>query len=132
MARLLFAWLGPPSFSILCGTVAALPPILRGSPFVGASFVAGGIATAFLRETALYFLYSNGGGLVVSGLLRGALMYFEGFVIVDTDSLWLPMAQVTTSDPGFYVVRVTTAVAALVIAFLSRPLTCAVPERSRA
>jgi hypothetical protein len=107
---------GAVAFSILAGTIAALPPILRGSPFVGVPFVAGGIATAFLREIALVFIYLGGGGLVVSGLLRGAFMYLERFVITDTDSLWLPMAQVTTSDPRFYLLRVATAAAALLVA----------------
>jgi hypothetical protein len=107
---------GTMTFSILCGTVAALPPILRGSPFVGAPFVAAGIATALLRETALLLLYLGGGGLVVSGLLRGAFMYLERFVITDTDSLWFPMAQVATSDPRFYLLRAGTAAAALTVA----------------
>jgi hypothetical protein len=43
-------------------------------------------------------------------------MYLERFVITDTDSLWLPMAQVTTSDPRFYLLRVATAAAALLVA----------------
>jgi hypothetical protein len=104
------------AFSILAGTLAALPPILRGSPFVAASFVLGGIATALLRETALAFLYVGGGGLLVSGLLRGVFLTFEGFVLTDTESLWLPMAQVTTSDPRFYLLRVATAALALGLA----------------
>jgi hypothetical protein len=107
---------GAMAFSIVAGTITALPPILRGSPFVGTPFLAGGIATALLRETALVFLYLGGGGLAVSGLLRGAFMYLERFVITDTESLWLPMAQVTTSDPRFYLLRVATAAAALLLA----------------
>jgi hypothetical protein len=107
---------GAVAFSILAGTVAALPPILRGSPFVGAPFVAGSVAAAFLREIALALVYLGGGGLLVSGLLRGALMYFERFVITDTDSLWLPLAQFSTSDPRFYLLRVATAAAALAVA----------------
>jgi hypothetical protein len=42
-------------------------------------------------------------------------MFFEGRIITDVESLFLPLAQYTTSEPRFDLLRAATAAVALLL-----------------
>ena len=100
--------------SIVTGTSLALPALLPGS-FVEPKVLAAGLFVALVREIGLVQIYLKGGGLPLAGLARGVLLFFEGRILADADTLLLPLAQYTTSEPRFYLLRAATALAALAI-----------------
>ena len=100
--------------SIAAGASLALPALLPGS-FVEPNVLVAGLFVALVREAGLVLIYLKGGGLPLAGLARGVLLFFEGRILADADTLLLPLAQYTTSEPRFYVLRAATAVAALAI-----------------
>jgi hypothetical protein len=103
------------ALSAAAGLTLALPPLVAGGGFGDPGFLAAGLAVALVREIGLIQIYLRGGGLPLAGLGRGLLMFFEGRIITDVESLFLPLAQYTTSDPRFYLLRAATAAAALLL-----------------
>jgi len=100
--------------SIAAGASLALPALLPGS-FVEPRVLAAGLFVALVREAGFVLIYLRGGGLPLAGLARGVLLFFEGRILADADTLLLPLAQYTTSEPRFYLLRAATALAALAI-----------------
>jgi len=100
--------------SIAAGASLALPALLPGL-FVEPKVLAAGLLVALVREIGLVMIYLRGGGLPLAGLARGMLLFFEGRILTDADTLLLPLAQYTTSEPRFYLMRAATALAALAI-----------------
>lgn len=103
------------TLSTVTGVVLALPGILLGTPFADPPFVAAAIVTAACREVASGVIFLSGGGILLAGLYRGFLSYFEGFVLNDVNALVLPMANYTSSEPRFYVLRAGLALAGAVL-----------------
>jgi hypothetical protein len=103
------------ALSMAAGLSLAIPALVGAGEFSDPGFVAAGLTVALVREVGLVLIYLRGGGLPLAGLGRGFLMFFEGRIITDVESLFLPLAQYTTSEPRFYLLRVATAVAALLL-----------------
>lgn len=111
------AW-GMPAGAVLsaaAGLTLALPALVAGGGSGDPGFVAAGLLVALVRETGFILIYLRGGGLPLAGLGRGLLMFFEGRIITDVESLFLPLAQYTTSEPRFYILRAATAALALLL-----------------
>jgi hypothetical protein len=100
--------------SMAAGMSLAVPALLPGS-FFEPRVLAAGLFVAFVREVGLILIYLRGGGLPLAGLGRGVLLFFEGRILCDADTLLLPFAQYTTSEPRFYLLRAATALVALAI-----------------
>ena len=113
-----WGWRGGALLSILAGTLLALPALLPGW-FVETRLLVAGLFVALAREIGLILIYLRGGGLPLAGLARGVLLFFEGRILADSDTLLLPLAQYTTSEPRFYLLRAGTALAALAIVVLA-------------
>ena len=109
---------GAALLSIAAGTSLALPALLPGS-FVEPRVLAAGLFVALVREVGLILIYLGGGGLPLAGVARGVLLFFEGRILCDADTLLLPLAQYTTSEPRFYVLRAATAIVALAIVIVA-------------
>jgi hypothetical protein len=103
------------ALSVAAGLSLSLPALVGAGEFSDPGFVAAGITVALVREAGLVLIYLRGGGLPLAGFGRGFLMFFEGRIITDVESLFLPLAQYTTSEPRFYLLRIATAVAALLL-----------------
>jgi hypothetical protein len=101
------------ALSMAAGLLLAVPALVAAGEFGDPGFVAAGLAVTLVRESGLVLIYLRGGGLPLAGLGRGLLMFFEGRIITDVESLFLPLAQYTTSEPRFYLLRVATAVVAV-------------------
>jgi hypothetical protein len=101
------------TLSVVAGLTLAVPALVGAGEFGDPVFVTASLAVALVREIGLVLIYLRGGGLPLAGLGRGLLMFFEGRIITDVESLFLPLAQYTTSEPRFYLLRAATAVAAL-------------------
>jgi len=103
------------ALSAAVGLSLALPALVAGGGNAEPGFVAAGVVVALVRETGFILIYLRGGGLPLAGLGRGLLMFFEGRIITDVESLFLPLAQYTTSEPRFYLLRGATAAVALLL-----------------
>lgn len=93
------------------GLTLALPGILLGTSFPDRPYVAAAVVTAVCREAASCVIFLSGGGILLAGLYRGWLLYFEGFVLNDVNALFFPMANYTSSEPRLYLLRAGLAVA---------------------
>jgi hypothetical protein len=98
------------ALSAATGTVLALPGILLGTSFPDRPFVAAAVAAAACREAASCVIFLSGGGILLAGLYRGWLFYFEGFVLNDINALFFPMANYASSEPWLYLLRAGTAI----------------------
>jgi hypothetical protein len=108
--------------SALAGLVLALAPILPGGEVRDAAFVGASLFAVLCREVSLTLLFSRGGGLLVAGLYRGALVFVEAFVVHDWYSLYFPAYNYVTSGVPFYAARAASALLGLiVVAALTRP-----------
>lgn len=103
------------ALSVAAGLTLAVPSLVGAGEFGDPVFVTASLAVALVREIGFVLIYLRGGGLPLAGLGRGILMFFEGRIITDVESLFLPLAQYTTSEPRFYLLRAATAVAALLL-----------------
>ncbi|HYV19919.1 MAG TPA: hypothetical protein VFC25_12915 [Verrucomicrobiae bacterium] len=103
------------TLSVAAGLALAVPALVGAGEFGDPAFVTASLAVALVREIGLVLIYLRGGGLPLAGLGRGLLMFFEGRIITDVESLFLPLAQYTTSEPRFYLLRAATAAAALLL-----------------
>jgi len=121
------------AISMAAGVSLALPALVAGGEFSDLGFVAAALVVAIVREAGFVLIYLRGGGLPLAGLGRGLLMFFEGRIITDVESLFLPLAQYTTSEPRFYLLRAATAVTALLlIAWGCRPRAAGASEAGAA
>jgi hypothetical protein len=110
------------ALSALAGLALSLPPILPGGEVRDAAFVAASLVTVLCREVALALLFARGGGLLVAGLYRGALLFLEAFVVHDWNSLYFPAFSYVTGGIPFYAARAASALlGAVVVAALTRP-----------
>jgi len=108
--------------SVLTGAFLALPLILPRGEVPDAAFVAATLIAVLCREVSFALLFRGGGGLLVAGLYRGALLFIEAFIITDWFGLFSPPFNYVTSGPLFYGVRAACAlVAAGVIAWVVQP-----------
>ncbi|HET8947029.1 MAG TPA: hypothetical protein VFQ07_08595 [Candidatus Polarisedimenticolia bacterium] len=103
------------ALSVAAGLALTVPALVGAGEFGDPSFVAAALVVALVREIGFCLIYLRGGGLPLAGLGRGLLMFFEGRIITDVESLFLPLAQYTTSEPRFDLLRAATAVAALLL-----------------
>jgi hypothetical protein len=103
------------ALSVAAGLLLTVPALVGAGEFGNPAFVAAGLTVALMREVGFVLIYLRGGGLPLAGLGRGILMFFEGRIITDVESLFLPLAQYTTSEPRFYLLRAATAAAALLL-----------------
>jgi hypothetical protein len=103
------------TLSIAAGLTLTVPALVGAGEFGDPAYVAAGLTVALVREIGFVLIYLRGGGLPLAGLGRGLLMFFEGRIITDVESLFLPLAQYATSEPRFYLLRAATAVAALLL-----------------
>jgi len=104
--------LGAAALSLVTGVAIALPGILLGTSFPDPPYVAAALVAAACREAASCAIVLSGGGVLLAGLYRGWLFYFEGFLLNDLNALSFPMANYTSSEPRLYLVRAGMAVAA--------------------
>jgi len=103
------------ALSAATGTLMSLPGILLGTSFPDRPYVAAAVVAAICREVASCVIFLSGGGILLAGLYRGGLAYFEGFVLNDVNGLFFPMANYTSSEPRLYLLRASLAVAGAVI-----------------
>jgi len=112
------SWTGhvsrPVALAISCGVGLALaaPSIVPGLSVPDASFVAASFLVVACREVSFGLIFASGAGLPAAGLYRGLLLYIDAFLIADWYCVWFPLANFTTSEPEFYVVRGATAILA--------------------
>ena len=106
---------GAMALSMTAGTLLSLPGILLGPSFGDPPYVAAAILTALCREAVSCVIFLSGGGILLAGLYRGFLAYFEGFVLTDLNALMFPMANYTGSEPRLYLLRGAAALAALAV-----------------
>jgi hypothetical protein len=107
--------------SILAGAVLALPAVLPRGEVPDKAFVAAALAAVLCRELCFSLLFRHGGGLLVAGLYRGALLFIEAFVVTDWYGLFAPPFNYVAGGPLFYVVRTACALlAASVIVWVTR------------
>ncbi len=102
------------ALALLCGTALALPTIAPGFAFGKPGFVVAALVTAFAREVGCTVLY-RASGLVAAGLYRGALAFFDFFLLADGLAPVFPSANYFPSVDSFYLLR---AAAPLVAALL--------------
>ena len=95
--------------SCALGVLLAAPSIIPGLEIPDPSYVAAAFAVAACREISCGLIFASGAGLPAAGLYRGLLIYVDTFLIADWYSVWFPMANFTTSEPAFYLVRAATA-----------------------
>ena len=108
--------------SVVTGAFLALPLILPRGEVPDAAFVAGTLIAVLCREVSFALLFRGGGGLLVAGLYRGALLFIEAFLVTDWFGLFSPPFNYVTSGPLFYGLRAGCAlVAAGVIAWVVQP-----------
>jgi hypothetical protein len=98
--------------SIVTGGVLALPILFPRGEVPDKAFVAATLAAILCRELCFSLLFRNGGGLLVAGLYRGALLFIEAFVVTDWYGLFAPSFNYVTGGPLFYVVRTAGALLA--------------------
>jgi len=122
--------------SCAIGVALAAPSIVPGLQVPDAWYVAAAFLVTACREISFALIFTSGAGLPAAGLYRGLLIYVEAFLIADWYGAWFPMANFTTSEPAFYLVRGATAVLAtgVVVAGLRwtarRQATAAAPARA--
>jgi hypothetical protein len=100
------------AISLCTGAVLALPVVLPRGEVPDKAFVASALAAVLCRELCFSLLFRNGGGLLVAGLYRGALLFVEAFVVTDWYGLFSPSFNYVTGGPLFYVVRTACALLA--------------------
>jgi hypothetical protein len=103
------------ALSMAVGLSLAIPALVAAGEFSDPGFVVASLGVALAREIGFVLIYLRGGGLPLAGLGRAILMFFEGRIITDVESLFLPLAQYTTSEPRFYLLRAATSAAALLL-----------------
>ncbi len=110
------------ALSVLTGLALALPPILPGGEIRDFPFAAAAVTAVLCREISFTLVFSRGGGLLVAGLYRGLLWFFEAFVVTDWYSLYFPSYNYVAGDPLFYAARAAAALLSLaVIVTVARP-----------
>ena len=100
------------AISICTGAVLALPVVLPRGEVPDKAFVAATLAAVLSRELSFALLFRGGGGLLVAGLYRGALLFIEAFIVTDWYGLFAPSFNYVTGGPLFYVVRTACALLA--------------------
>jgi hypothetical protein len=123
---------GASVLSVATGVTIALPGTLLGTSFPDPPYVAAALIVAACREAASCAIVLSGGGILLAGLYRGWLFYFEGFLLNDLNALVFPMANYTSSEPRLYVLRAGMAVASAVALALGGAWARRRPERFRA
>ena len=98
--------------SCVAGVALAAPSIVPGLAVPDAAYVAAAFLVAACREIAFALVFTSGAGLPAAGLYRGLLTYVDAFLIADWYGVSFPMANFTTSEPAFYLVRGATALLA--------------------
>ncbi|PYT36625.1 MAG: hypothetical protein DMF52_06395 [Acidobacteria bacterium] len=112
------SWIGhvarPAALLISCAVGVALmaPSITPGLEIPDGSYVAASFLAVACRELSFGLIFASGAGLPAAGLYRGLIIYMEAFLIADWYSVFFPMANFTTSEPAFYLVRGATAILA--------------------
>jgi hypothetical protein len=110
------------ALSVVAGLALALPPILPVGEIRDLPFVAAALTAVLCREVSFAVVFSRGGGLLVAGLYRGVIWFFEAFVINDWYSLYFPSYNYVAGDPLFYAGRAASALLGLaVIVAVARP-----------
>lgn len=115
---LLVSWAGhvprPAALAISCvaGLALTAPSIVPGLSVPDPAFVAASFLVVACREVSFGLVFLSGAGLPAAGLYRGLLIYIDAFLIADWYGLWFPLANFTTSEPEFYVLRGATSVLA--------------------
>ena len=115
---LLVSWAGhvprPAALAISCvaGLALSAPSIVPGLSVPDPAFVAASFLVVACREVSFGLVFLSGAGLPAAGLYRGLLIYIDAFLIADWYGLWFPLANFTTSEPKFYVLRGATSVLA--------------------
>lgn len=123
--------LGASALSVATGVAIALPGILLGTSFPDPPYVAAAIVAAVCREAASCAIVLAGGGVLLAGLYRGWLFYFEGFLLNDLNALFFPMANYTSSEPRLYLLRAGMAIASAAALALGGAWARRRPERLR-
>jgi hypothetical protein len=118
---LLVSWAGhvprPAALAISCvaGLALSAPSIVPGLSVPDPAFVAAAFLVVACREVSFGLVFLSGAGLPAAGLYRGLLIYIDAFLIADWYGLWFPLANFTTSEPEFYVLRGATSILATVV-----------------
>ena len=113
---LYLSWIGhvarPAALLISCavGVALAAPSITPGLEIPDTAYVAAAFLVVACREISCGLIFASGAGLPAAGLYRGLLIYMDAFLIADWYSASFPMANFTTSEPVFYLVRGATAI----------------------
>ena len=128
----------PAALFVSCavGVALAAPSVVPGLMVPDAWYVAAAFLVAACREISFGLIFTSGAGLPAAGLYRGLLIYVDAFLIADWYSVWFPMANFTTSEPAFYLVRGATAILSTGVVVLGlrwtarRQATAAEPARA--